>query len=149
MITCCLISIISSKQKRDHKTMSSYGNSSVKQNLIVLIVQRSTEKTHAPCALHLKSLSIESLCLLAVDTSLHGRSTGTKSTATTTAKAGSATLKTKERTLLSVYKLFACISSKKTECTQQFTNVNKMLYLHRIKINPCIHQVKNTADLPN
>jgi len=31
----------------------------------------------------------------------------------------------------------------------QFTNVNKMLYLHRIKINPCIHQVKNTADLPN
>ena len=136
MITCCLISIISSKQKRDHKTMSSYGNSSVKQNLIVLIVQRSTEKTHAPCALHLKSLSIESLCLLAVDTSLHGRSTGTKSTATTTAKAGSATLKTKERTLLSVYKLFACISSKKTECTRSSQMLIKCCIYIALKLIP-------------
>jgi len=73
--------------------MSRHGNSSVKQNLIVLIVQRSTEKTR-PLRAAFEKLSIESMRLLAqVDTSLHGRSTGTESAAATTAKARSATPK--------------------------------------------------------
>jgi len=75
--------------------MSRHGNSSVKQNLIVLIVQRSTEKTR-PLRAAFEKLSIESMRLLAqVDTSLHGRSTGTESAAATTAKARSATLRGK------------------------------------------------------
>jgi hypothetical protein len=95
MITCCLISIISSKQKRgsqNHvkprqqlgKTKSHCSHSS----------KRSTDTR--PLRAALEKLSIESICLLQVDRSLHRRSTGTESaTTTTTAKARPATLKKK------------------------------------------------------
>jgi len=121
--------------------MSSHGNSSVKQNPHCSHSSKRSTDTR-PLRAALEKLSIESICLLQVDRSLHRRSTGTESaTTTTTAKARPATLKKKN-----IAVNFACIGSKNTECTHSPEMLIKCCVYIALE---CIHQVKNTADLPN